>query len=139
MTNKNGKTNGKRAEHDETREANGHWKPGHCPNPSGRPKGRFDFRAALDRHIAETGLDIDKAAGELADSLFNKAMEGDTTAAKLWLDRCYGIQRQQIDLESTSVVYHSDKDKAAMVEMAANPENQAVMRAELVRRTNGKA
>ena len=77
------------------RKPNGHFAPGTAPGP-GRPKG-FDFKKALCRFIDENDYDIDEAAGRLALRLFELAMDGDMQAARIWLDRCYGPVRQEID------------------------------------------
>lgn len=119
------------------RDANGRLLPGHnLPGP-GRPKG-LDFKSAVAKHAEADGVDMDEAVWELAKTLLERGKKGDTAAAKLWLDRCCGLQNQGVEITSTHTVYFPDLARAELKNMAADPELQAIQRAELVRRTNGK-
>jgi len=115
---------------------NGRFLPGNNGG-SGRPKG-IDFKHAVAKHAVAEGIDLDAAAWDLARKLHARAMEGDTQAAKLWLDRCCGLQKQELDVTQTATITHiTDQDRNAIRDMAADPDTQRVVRAELRKKTRG--
>lgn len=113
----------------------GQFVPGH-PNIGGRPK-RIDVGAAVHRIAADKGVDLDQAAWDLMEKLRKRGEDDDTPAAKLWLDRVGGLEKQEIEMQSTTTVYLPDQARADLREMAKDKDLQAIQRAELVRRTNG--
>lgn len=81
----------------------GRFRPGNSGNPKGRPR-QIDFIAAVHKHADAEGVDLGLAAWEVSQALLEKARAGDSQAAKLWLDRCCGIQKQELDLNHTGEI-----------------------------------
>ena len=112
MGKSNGK-NGKPKDGDKAsktvRDRNGQYLKGTAPGP-GRPKG-IEFVAAVRRWAKENDVDLEQAAGELAEALHERGLKGDTAAAKLWLDRCCGLQKQELEVNSTAIVLTADDAK----------------------------
>lgn len=139
MTTKNGKKKNRKAKPDKLaasgRDENGKFLPGH-EGIGGRPKG-MDFRKAIERWAAENKVDLELAAGQLAKALHARGINDDTAAAKLWLDRCYGLQKQELEVQSTAVVYITDEARADLKKMMRNGTVQEGVLDELERRTVG--
>lgn len=115
------------------RDAKGLFVPGCAPGP-GRPKG-IDFRKAIEKHAKDEGVDMDEAVWQVAKSLLEQAKEGNHQAARLFLDRCCGLQRQEVDITSTSTVYTPDDARKELTDLLDDPKVQTTIRAELKRRT----
>ena len=69
----------------------------------GRPR-KIDFISAVRNHADASGVDLDLAVWEVSEALKEKALQGDSVAARLWLDRCCGLQKQEVDVEHSGAV-----------------------------------
>ncbi len=107
--------------------------------PGRKPGIKVSFRTAARQRAKDMDIDLDKEIGTLALLLIKQAKEGDVQAAKFVVERLCGLLKQEIEMKSESTVYLPDQARADLREMAKDKDLQAIQRAELVRRTNGKA
>ncbi len=77
------------------RDDRGRWTIGNKGNPAGRPRG-IDARAAFARARGEA--DCEKAVVDTLTAMLAAALEGDTAAARIVLERLCGPVRQEVDL-----------------------------------------
>lgn len=80
-----------RRQAEESRDSLGRFRPGNAIGKGyGRPKGSYDLLAIARRRAREEGLDLRAELWRVVLVLLRAAQEGDTTAAKLVLDRLAG-------------------------------------------------
>jgi len=80
------------------RDEKGLFLPGN-PGGPGRPKGSIDFMATIREFAKKEGLDVRQMVWEAGLAMFQKAKEGDATAAKLVFDRACGVIEKGVDVD----------------------------------------
>ena len=65
----------------------GHFAPGNNVNPKGRPRRPDIYALVRDHHIEAGGTTLNEKLVQVVQAMLERAMQGDTTAAKLILDR----------------------------------------------------
>lgn len=64
------------------------------PGGPGRPRGKLDFMAICKRRARATKMDLEDAVWEIFEGMLKAAKDGDTSAAKLLLDRMCGLMEK---------------------------------------------
>jgi len=102
------------------------FKPGNNANPSGRPKGRKNFKtlfyAALERIGEKTGVDPEDIEMELIETGIVYARKGDYKFWKDVQDRVYGqsMKKMEVSAPDGEPLFHDPKAK----EVAAKYEEE---------------
>ena len=113
----------KKEEKGPDRDEKGRLLPGHSIKSPGRPK-RIDVGSAIHRIAAEKGIDLEQAAWDLMESQ-RKLGHKDTQAAKLWLDRVGGLQRQHHAVKAeTTVTNVTEEAREDLRQMAKGDDVQ---------------
>ena len=91
------------------------WKKGQSGNPGGRPKGKLNLNAMLEKFM-ENEIDTPKGKKQAAElfieGLFKNALKGNSTAINQIIDRLAGKVKDQIkqDIKMDGVIF-SDAEK----------------------------
>lgn len=105
------------------------WKPGQSGNPGGLPKGTPRISTSLMKLLRtkpEEVYEPQNKADQIALSLYDSALKGDTWATREILDRCEGKVSQTLQLSATQLPTHEIAERLIRAFMAAGvDESQA--------------